>query len=86
MEYVEGSNIKKTSETAKQEIVHYFWKKLHDQELEQMRRNKETKSIYKPMSQEKQKKPVEAKQPKVGKDLSQFLPHFQKWIVGVSIT
>ena len=47
MEYLEGVNQKKTSAKAKDEIVHYFWKRIHQQELQNLRRNKKNTSIYK---------------------------------------
>lgn len=47
MEYLEGANIKKTSEKAKEEIIHYFWKRIHQHELQNLRRNKKNTSIYK---------------------------------------
>lgn len=73
MEYIEGANIKKSSQLAKEEIVHYFWKRVHDNELEDMRKTK--KSIYKSAQNDKKvdppkKKPseknqkVDAKEPK----------------------
>ena len=45
--------IRKTSTKARDEIVHYFWKRIHQQELENLRRNKKNTSIYKSASMSK---------------------------------
>ena len=50
MEYIEGANQKKSSSKAKDEITHYFWKKIHEQELDLLRKNKNKYSIFKPAS------------------------------------
>ena len=47
MEYLEGASQKKTSSKSKEEIIHYFWKRIHQQELEHLRKTKKNTSIYK---------------------------------------
>lgn len=48
-EYNDGSNIKKSSNKAIEEIVGYFWKRVHDEELQDIRLNRKSDGIYKPI-------------------------------------
>ena len=47
MEYLEGASQKKTSAKSKEEIIHYFWKRIHQQELEHLRKTKKNTSTLK---------------------------------------
>lgn len=47
-EYSEGTIIKKSSADAKEQLSHYIWKRLHDDELLELRKTKKSTSIYKP--------------------------------------
>ena len=46
-EFSEGSIIKKSSPEAKEQIMHYIWKRLHDDELLELRKTRKTTSIFK---------------------------------------
>jgi hypothetical protein len=60
VENLEGVNTKKSSQLAKEEVVHYFWKRVHDSELEDLRKTK--KSIYKSTPNDKKVDPEKKKQ------------------------
>ena len=66
-EYLNGSNLKKSSSGAVEEVIHHFWKQLHEGELEDLRKTKQKSTIYKPAQQlddqtlDKAKKPAAAK-------------------------
>ena len=73
MEYIEGVNVKKTTTKAKDELTHYFWKKIHEQELELLRKNRTKNSIYKSSLVLKGSDQENDKNLKVKKDSSNLL-------------
>lgn len=82
-EFLTDPKKKKSSQKAKEELVHYLWKQIHQEEVNELRRTRKNNSIYKQggaddMRKSKQKddkKPIEKpKKKKVTKKVRRKVP------------